>query len=232
MNVELLSAGAAKGLVEALQPAFRAPTGADVHGTFGAVGAIREQLLAGAPCDVLVLTQPMLDELARDGTIIGDTIARLGTVATGIAVRSGEVFPAIADRAQLRAALAAAQGLYCPDPERATAGIHFVKVLRQLDLYPGVASRLRSFPSGAIAMRELAQTEQAGLLGCTQVTEIRYTRGVDLVGTLPPGFELATVYSAAVCSNARQPELAQKLVALLTGPDAEPLRRAGGFEQA
>jgi molybdate transport system substrate-binding protein len=95
-----------------------------------------------------------------------------------------------------------------------------------------VASRLRSFPSGAIAMRELAQTEQAGLLGCTQVTEIRYTRGVDLVGPLPPGFELATVYSAAVCSNARQPELAQKLVALLTGPDAEPLRRAGGFEQA
>jgi molybdate transport system substrate-binding protein len=232
MNLDLLSAGAAKGLVEALQPAFFSTTGAGVSGTFGAVGAIRERLLIGEPCDVLVLTAAMLDDLARDGRIIGDSIAQLGSVATGIAVRSGEPFPAIGDRAALRATLAGARALYCPDPERATAGIHFVKVLRELDLYETASPRLRTYPSGAVAMREMAHADEPGLIGCTQVTEIRYTPGVELVGPLPAGFELATLYSVAVCVGTRQPELARSFAAALTGPESEDLRRQGGFETA
>ena len=151
---------------------------------------------------------------------------------TGIAVRSGEPRPAIADRAALRETLAAATALYCPDPERATAGIHFVKVLRELGLWPDVAPRLRSYPSGAVAMGELARAQGPGLVGCTQVTEILYTPGVTLVGPLPVEFELATVYSAAVSSRARHPELARRLVEMLAGPTAARLRAAGGFAPA
>jgi molybdate transport system substrate-binding protein len=229
VNLDVLSAGAAKGLVEALQGGFRTDTGAGIAGTFGAVGAIRAQFEGGAACDVLILTASMLDELARDGSLARDTIAPLGRVFTGIAVRSGDTHPAIADRGSLRECLAAATALYCPDTERATAGIHFVHVLRELGLWPGAAARLRAYPSGAIAMRELAQTREAGLIGCTQVTEILYTPGVELVGPLPAAFELATVYSVAVHARARQPELARRLVDLLAGPGAREVRERGGF---
>jgi hypothetical protein len=60
-----------------------------------------------------------------------------------------------------------------------------------------VGPRCRTFPNGATAMRELAAAGTPRSIGCTQVTEIRYTEGVDLVGALPPPFELATVYTAA-----------------------------------
>ena len=91
MHVNLICAGAAKGLVEALRHPFEGETGATIHATFGAVGAMREQLDAGAPCDVLVLTAGMQDALARDGRVMAATITPLGGVPTGIAVRTGEL---------------------------------------------------------------------------------------------------------------------------------------------
>ena len=46
--VHLLCAGAAKGVVEALRDDFAVATGAPIDATFGAVGAIRALLDAGA----------------------------------------------------------------------------------------------------------------------------------------------------------------------------------------
>jgi len=229
-ELHVLSAGAAKGLVEAIAPALLAATGVRLRGEFGAVGAMRERLLSGAPCDAIILTAAMLDALAQDGRVVADTVAPLGRVHTGIAVRAGELLPAIADRAGLRETLLTATGLYLPDTERSTAGVHFVKVLRQLDIDAAVASRLRIFPNGAIAMRELAQSCECGLTGCTQITEIRYTDGVTVVGTLPLEFDLATTYSVAVATSARFPEAARALAHMLTGESSRDLRREGGFD--
>jgi molybdate transport system substrate-binding protein len=130
----------------------------------------------------------------------------------------------------LRASLEAATSLYCPDTERATAGIHFAKVLTALDLHDAVAARLRTYPDGATAMRELAQSVEPWPLGCTQVTEILYTPGVRLVGPLPAEFELATVYAIAVAADSPHPDLARSFAALLAGPAAKLLREHGGFE--
>ena len=67
-------------------------------------------------------------------------------------------------------------------------------------------------------------------LGVTQVTEILYTAGVDLVAPLPREFELATVYTIAVTARATAPELAARLVALASGPELAERRSEGGFE--
>lgn len=228
-SLVVLSAGAAKGVVEALQAEFRDATGAGVAGTFGAVGAIREQFFANDACDILILTAAMLEELAAEGRVDRATVAPLGRVLTGIAVRSGEPHPAIDSARALRACLAEARSLYCPDPERATAGIHFVKVLRELGLWPDTAKRLAAYPSGAIAMRALAGTTGPGAVGCTQVTEILYTPGVDLVGPLPAEFTLATTYSIAVGARAPHPALARRFAALVAGSATQELRERGGF---
>ena len=228
--LELLSAGAAKGVVEALENAFCAEFGVTLHATFGAVGAMREAFDRGGACDVIVVTAAMVGALADEGRVRRDTIAALGTVRTGVAVAAGDTLPAIADAAQLGASLRAASAVYFPDPERATAGIHFAKVLRTLGVYDEVTPRLRPYPNGAAAMRALADARLQGAIGCTQVTEIRYTRGVTLVGVLPPEFELATVYAAAVAHDTRSPDDARRFVEWLTGPRSRELRSDGGFE--
>jgi molybdate transport system substrate-binding protein len=226
----LLCAGAAQGLVKALQPAFEAATGARLEARFGAVGAMKEALLGGAPCDVMVVTAAMVAQLVASGELRAGSVAALGRVRTGIAVRAGDPSPAIDTPEALRAALLAADRIHFPDAVRSTAGIHFASVLQRLGIADAVADRIRTFPNGATAMRELASSDAARPIGCTQVSEILYTPGLNLVGVLPTAFELATVYSAAVARDAADAELARRFVALLAGMDSASARRAGGFE--
>jgi molybdate transport system substrate-binding protein len=227
--LHILSAGAAKGLVLAMQERFSAARGATFHSTFGAVGAMKEKLFAGEPCDLIILTAAIIDALAAQGMVDAASIAALGSVHTGIAGPSGQRKPVVADREGLRAALSGARGIYLPDPERATAGIHFANVLRTLGIFDLVRDRLRPFPNGATAMRAMSDAGESDLIGCTQVTEINYTEGVSLVGVLPREFELVTVYSLAVCVSAAEPALARDFAVLLTGPESLALRVQGGF---
>ncbi len=228
--LNLLCAGAAQGLVKAIEPRWQAETGAMLNARFGAVGALKEMLAAGEPCDVMVLTDAMVDTLATAGRLDGATRRPLGRVRTGIAVRVGQDRPDIRTPEALAAALRAADAIHFPDPVRSTAGIHFAGVLRELGLDDALAARFMTHPNGATAMRALAASTARQPIGCTQVTEILYTPGVLLVGPLPDAFELATVYSAAISSRALDAELAERFVMLLTGSATLALRRVGGFE--
>jgi molybdate transport system substrate-binding protein len=230
MELKLLSAGAAQGVIMALAREFHADTGCSVNGTFGAVGAMREKLMAGAPADLIVLTQAQIAELAADGIVLADACAAIGRVRTGIAVPAGVAMPRIAGADELRATLRAASALYFPDPQRATAGIHFAKILDTLGIAAEIERRLRTYPNGATAMREMADAKDPQAVGCTQITEILNTPGVALVGPLPGEFELATVYSAGVIANAASPGMARSFLKLLTGEGTRALRVGKGFE--
>lgn len=231
-TLQILSAGAVKGLVTVLEPAFKADANADLNSTFSAVGAIQDKFLAGEPCDVLILSQAMLEALSRRGDCLDGPIAPLGTVRTGIALRDGMTVPDIASPASLTAALTASDAIFVPDTERSTAGVFFVGVLKSLGIYADMESRLRPYPNGATAMRHLAESADRHPIGCTQITEIKYTPGITLIGPLPKAYDLSTVYSAAVSCRSSHPELAHRFVARLSGPQSQSLRISGGFELA
>ena len=229
-TLRVLSGGAAQGLVEALRARFEAASGCRIEATFGAVGAMRARLLAGEPADLMILSRTLIDALARDGHVAAASVRDIGTVETAVAVRRGDAIPPIATADQLRRALLASDAIHFPDPEHATAGIHFADVMRRLGVTEMLAPRLRPAPNGATAMRALAVSTSDRPLGCTQATEILYTPGVVLAAMLPREFELATTYSAAVCTKAAAPDLAARFVEWMCGERSAPLRVAGGFE--
>jgi len=229
MKLTILSGGAAQGLVAALAPQFKAETGGEIDGTFGAVGAMRDRLLAGTPADMLILTSALIAELMGSGHVVAGSAAAVGAVATAVAVRRGDPAPAVGDADALRAALRASDGIYFPDPRLATAGIHFAKVLERLGIAAEVAARLRPHPNGAAAMAALAAVSGGRPIGCTQVTEILNTPGVALVADLPGDFALATVYTLGICAKAQAADLARQFSKLLTGDASRDLRAKLGF---
>jgi molybdate transport system substrate-binding protein len=151
-------------------------------------------------------------------------------VRTGVAVRAGDASPDAGTAEGLRAALRSADAIFFPDPQRATAGIHFAQVLQRLGLADETAGKLSTHPNGATAMRELAKAGGARPIGVTQITEILNTPGVALVGPLPREFELATVYTAAVCTRAAAPDAARRFVALLSAEQTRTVRETAGFQ--
>ena len=207
--LRILAGGAAQSLVEKARPGF------EIDGTFSAVGAMRDKLLAGEPADIVILSRALVDELARSGHVVASTMTDVARVATAVAVRSGDPLPAIGDKAGLAAALETADEIHFPDPAQATAGIHFAQVIARLGLTAAVADRLRLGPNGATAMKALANSKVPHPIGCTQETEIRSTPGIVLVGPLPPGCDLTTVYTAAVTTTAKRPKEAAELIARL-----------------
>jgi molybdate transport system substrate-binding protein len=229
-DFHLRCAGAGEGLVRAVLPAFDSSAGVRLRARFGAVGAMRDELGAGAPCDVFVATEAMVAALAASGALRPGSTAAIGRVPTAIAVRADAPRPAIDSAESLRSTLLAAAALFIPDATRSTAGAHVVAVLERLGLREALAPRLRMHANGAAAMRELAAASESPAIGCTQATEIRYTPGLVLVGPLPAPCDLATVYSAAIGAGASDPEVARSFIALLAGPSSAGLREAGGFE--
>jgi molybdate transport system substrate-binding protein len=228
-SLKILSGGAAQGLVASVAPKFKAMTGLDIEGEFGAVGAMADKLRAGTPADIVVLTSAMIATLARENFVVAASIADIGLVETAIAVRAGDPSVSVRNTVELRKALLAADAIFVPDTKASTAGIHVTKILQQLGIADEVAARLKIFPNGATAMRNLAASTAARPIGCTQSTEIISTAGVVLSGSLPPGCELSTVYTAAVATQAANPRGAQDLIDLLTGIEQRDLRERAGF---
>lgn len=228
-TVNILSGGATQGLVRGLAGAFKAKTGLAIDGEFGAVGVMADKLRASTAADLVILTQALLARLAEEKLVIPSSIADVGRVETALAVRNRDPKVTIKTEADLREVLRSADAIFVPDTKASTAGQHVAKVLDQLGIAYEVASRLKIFPNGATAMRELAASTAQRPIGCTQATEIIATDGITLSGALPPGCELVTMYTAGVTARAAHPEEAAVLIALLTGADQRELRQRVGF---
>ena len=229
MNVKVFSGGAVKGLVGALRSEFEKMTESSIDGDFSAVGGMRDRVLAGEPVDVVILTRSIVDDLVAKQHVQADTVVDVGLVATCLAVRSGDPKPAIRDRAELRSALLSADAIHMGDPERSTGGIHFAGVLRKLGIEEQVRNHLHTFPNGVTAMTAMASSPAKQPIGCTQMTEVLGTDGVDLVAPLPPGYDLSTTYTVGISASAKNADAARVLAQLLTSPDKETVRRAAGF---
>jgi molybdate transport system substrate-binding protein len=228
-TLNILSGGAAQGLVGSVAPALRTQTGFEIGGEFGAVGAMADKLRKGAPTDIVILTAAIVAQLAEEKLVVPASIRDIGLVETALAVRAGDPKISVTDAAALREAFLGSDAIFVPDTTVSTAGIHVAKVIGQLGLAEKVADRLKIFPNGATAMRHLAESDARRPIGCTQSTEIISTNGVVLSGSLPPGCELATMYTAAVTTQATSAQQAQRLIDLLTAADAQEKRKGAGF---
>ena len=226
--MNILSAGAARALLKSLA----ALEGIAFSGEFSAVGAMRERLAEGAACDIIVLTEKMIAELAAKGVVDAQSVVPLGKVRTGVAVPNTAPLASVDTAAALKQLVANASRIYFPDPERATAGIHFMKVLVELGLAESHRARFATFANGATAMRAMADAGDVHAVGVTQCSEILYTEGVRRVGALPHEFELVTMYSAAITQQARHVTEASQLLGALVATRSAALRAAAGFESA
>jgi molybdate transport system substrate-binding protein len=229
MNLNILSGGAAQGLVTSLAPAFKARTGFYIAGEFGAVGAMADKLRKGAATDIIILTSALVAKLADEKLMVPSSIKDVGLVETALAVRARDSKVVVVNADDLRRALLASDEIYVPDTTASTAGIHVARVLAQLGIADEIAGRLKIYSNGATAMRELASSNAKRPIGCTQSTEIISTEGVQLSGSLPKGCELETMYTAGVTISAGHASEALALIDLLTSSDAREARARAGF---
>src|SRR5947209_4222738 len=226
-RLTILSAGAAETLLRALSPEFEAANACSIVSEFGNAGVIAAKLKAQQAADLVILPDKSL-QVDQNAMVVPGTVAAVGTVGTALAVPCGQAIPPLDSIDHLKQALLNSAFLYAPEWHNATAGIHFKRVLESLGIWNVVESRLKTFPSGAAAMKALASAS-GPCIGCTQATEILGERDVTFAGYLRDQFKLETVYSAAVCVSTSDETLARKFITFITGGESRSSRAAAGF---
>jgi molybdate transport system substrate-binding protein len=56
--------------------------------------------------------------------------------------------------------------------------------------------------------------------------------GIDVVGPMPPGLQIVTTFSGAVCAASTQPDSARQLLDFIRSPAADAARRRNGMQPA
>src|ERR1700693_4930931 len=94
-EIKLLTAGAYKQVVLALQPAFEKQTGHKLVVDNGTVGQLIKRIDAGEAFDVVVVSPGASDELAKKGKVVAGSRVTLARVGVGVMVKEGAARPDI-----------------------------------------------------------------------------------------------------------------------------------------
>src|SRR2546425_8470999 len=87
---------------------FEAATGHRVAVTYGLAAVLKTKFLEGAPADVLILTSPIIDDLAKQGKVVTESKKDVARSGVGVAVKAGASKPDIRTGETLKAAVLSA----------------------------------------------------------------------------------------------------------------------------
>lgn len=224
-EINVFSTHALYEVLRELGPAFERTSRCKLSCTFDPTKAVRRRIEKGEGFDVAIVTRPVIDELARRGTIVSETCIDLGRSGLGISVRKGAARPSIATVGDFKQALLAA-GSIVRSAEGAS-GRYFETLLDRLGIGEAVRGKIKIGQSGRVA--ELVAGGGAEM-AVQQISELLPVAGADYVGPFPAELQLYTDFAAGVATASQARIAAQALIDTLAAPAAWPLFRAGGLE--
>lgn len=206
---------------------WRARSGVDV--AFESVGGVdaAKRVQAGETYDLAVLDADALDRLVATGRVVAGSQTALVRSGVAIAVRAGAQRPDVSSEETLKRAVLAAPTI---GHSTGPSGTALLGLFERWDILDAVRPRIVQAPPGVPVGRLVA--EGAVALGFQQLSEMLNVPGIDLLGPMPPGCEIASVFSAGLCAASTQPEAVRALIEFMHSPDADDAKRRHGMEPA
>lgn len=227
-DIRVISSNALKTTLEQLAPAFEKATGHTVIFTWGAAVPLKAEIEKGATFDLAVLTTTSVDDLIKQGKLVGATRAVLANSRAGVAIRRGAPKPDISTVEAFKRALLNAKSVAYV--EQGGTGIYVKGLLQRLGIADALKDKIKLLlPENPVAH---AIANGAAEIGMTQISEILPYDGAELVGPFPKEIQLTTSFEIAVGANSRQSEPAKALIQFLTAPAAIPVFKAKGLDPA
>jgi molybdate transport system substrate-binding protein len=231
-EIDAMITTAMKAAVDELAPPFERASGHVLRITYGPSGGLARRLNAGEAADLVVVDSKALDELIKQGKVVGGPtdVARTGI---GIAVRKGAPKPDVSSPEALKRALLAAKSIAHTAP--AGGGVtaaHVVGVFEKLGIAAEVTPKVKLAAGGPNGRVSVLVSSGEAEIGLQQVSELMSNPEVEVIGMLPAELQLITLYSAGVTTSASEAEAAKALIKALTAPSAAAIYKAKGLDPA
>jgi molybdate transport system substrate-binding protein len=223
-EIKVLSTNGMRSVVEELAPQFERTTSHQLHRTFGITSALRRQIEAGEPFDVVIMGAPFIDDLIKQGKLRADTRTDVARTGIGIAVRAGVPKPDISTVEALKRALLDTTSITYN--KEATSGIYFASLLERLGIAEAMQPKTKfgvGFVAELVAKGEAEMAVQAS-------SDHMAVQGVELVGPLPAEVQNYILFTVGVGADVNDPSPAKELIKFLTAPSAVPVLKPKGLE--
>jgi molybdate transport system substrate-binding protein len=136
-EVKLFCPIAMRGAMSELAPQFERSSGHKIAAEYGTVGALVDRITKGDSGDVVIVSGPRLDDLQKQGKIVGGSRVDIARVGIGVFVRAGAAKPDVATVDALKRTLQTAKTISYGDPAKGgVSGTHMASVVERL----GIAS--------------------------------------------------------------------------------------------
>jgi len=220
-----ISSMATRQVLAELAGVYRRQAGIEVAiDSVGGVDAAK-RVQSGEPFDVVVLAADAMDRLIAGGFVVAGSRTDLVRSAVAVAVCAGSARPDIGSEDALKRAVLSARTLgYSTGP----SGAALLQVFERWGIADTVRDRIVQAPPGVPVGHLVA--EGAVELGFQQYSEMLNQPGIAVLGTLPPGCEIVTVFSGGICATSSQPEAVRALLDFMHSPAAADAKRRQGME--
>jgi molybdate transport system substrate-binding protein len=227
-EIKILCASGMREVISELQPQLVQLVGRQVSISFGEAGDLRKRIQSGEIADVTVLPRIVLDQVMADGNIVPGTIIDVAQSSIGIGVRKDGPKPDINSADNFKRALLAAKAIVATDPASGgVAGVHVADVFRRLGITDQLTPKLK-LTRGQRNAEFVAKGEAD--IAVQLSNEIRIVPGIEFI-PFPPELGRTFIFSAAVGSNAKDPNAAKAILRFLAGPEAVAVIEAKGMDR-
>jgi molybdate transport system substrate-binding protein len=223
-EIKILCASGMREVISELQPQLVRLVGQQVNISFGEAG----DLQGGEIYDVTILPRIVLDQVMADGNIVSGTIIDVAQSSIGIGVRKNGPKPDISSADKFKQTLLAAKAIVVTDPASGgVAGVHVADVFQRLGIMDQLTSKLK-LTRGQRNAEFVAKGEAD--IAVQLSNEIRIVPGIECI-PFPPEFGRRFIFSAALGSNAKDPNAAKAILRFLAGPEAVAVVEAKGMDR-
>src|SRR3990167_487298 len=219
-----ISSMATRQVLADLVSAYEQRSGVQVQiESVGGVDAAK-RVMADEPFDLVVLASDAIDKLLAAGKLVAGSQRDLVHSGVAVAVRAGAARPDIGSEDAVRNAVLAARSLsYSTGP----SGVALARLFERWGIAGQIQDRIVQAPPGVPVGTLVARGEVE--LGFQQLSELMHLDGIDVLGTMPPGAEIVTTFSGAVCAASSQPAAARALLDYIRSPAVDTIRRRHGM---
>src|SRR3974390_157205 len=157
-DIHVLSVGAVQNAVRELAAEFQKDNGGQVVLTSGPPVVAMAKIKAGEIFDAVIVSDPAMDGLDRDGIVNPESRQRLGRTGLGIAVRADAPAPDLSSPEAFKEALPAARSIAYGDPTLPNqSGEKAQKALAAAGLLDTLKEKLRIVAGQATSQEQIAK---------------------------------------------------------------------------
>jgi molybdate transport system substrate-binding protein len=183
------------------------------------------EIKAGRIFDLGVMGKASMDQLAKDGDVIADSVRVLTRNGIGVGVPKGAPKPDLSSVESFKRALLNAKSVAYTS--EGASGIYFAGLIEKLGIADAVKAKARTQPGGLVADLVVKGVAE---MAVQQIPEILAVAGADYAGPIPAEVQQLSINAGGVFAKSAQPELARKLLAFLLSAEAAKVFRARGLE--